>query len=385
MANMPPVVSQPVPDMYYRANGYFVRQIPPSTFSDPDSSLTYSATLEGGAPLPDWLSFNPATLTFEGTPPRAHIGMPSFSLQVTASDGEFVASDIFAVSDDGLWLVVLSLGPENNTFDWGDGGFIVLGGGGDDTLIGGRGNDDVFGGEGNDIINGGAGHNILGGDDGNDFITGIGNLSEGYGGTGDDQLFFVGNQNQLYGGDGNDWLGVCGNNNALVGSAGDDWIGATGSSNTLNGQDGDDALFAYGAGNYLYGSTGNDWIGVSGDNNFLNGAQGNDYIAATGNCNTLDGGAGNDQLVAGAHAGDRFVFHPGYGIDSITGFAPHGGGGDAGGTDVIDLNGFGLNFTTLQPFLSNVGGNAVITINAATVLTIIGVTSAQLQASDFLF
>jgi hypothetical protein len=44
-----------------------------------------------------------------------------------------------------------------------------------------------------------------------------------------------------------------------------------------------------------------------------------------------------------------------------------------------------LNFSSLQPFLSTVGGNAVITINAATVLTIVGVTSAQLQASDFVF
>jgi hypothetical protein len=57
----------------------------------------------------------------------------------------------------------------------------------------------------------------------------------------------------------------------------------------------------------------------------------------------------------------------------------------AGGADVIDLNGFGLNFSNLQLFLSTVSGNAVITINAATVLTVVGVTSAQLQATDFLF
>jgi hypothetical protein len=68
-------------------------------------------------------------------------------------------------------------------------------------------------------------------------------------------------------------------------------------------------------------------------------------------------------------------------VDTITGFARHG----AGGTDVVDLNGFGLSFATLAPFLSTVSGNAVITVNAATVLTINGVTSAQLQASDFVF
>ena len=53
---------------------------------------------------------------------------------------------------------------------------------------------------------------------------------------------------------------------------------------------------------------------------------------------------------------------------------------------MIDLNGFGLNFTTLlQPYLSNSGGNCVITLDAATILTINGVTSRQLQQNDFIF
>ena len=132
----------------------------------------------------------------------------------------------------------------------------------------------------------------------------------------------------------------------------------------------------------LYGQIGNDYLGVSGNNNVLDGAQGDDFVAASGNGNTLDGGANNDQLVAGgAHTGDRFVFHPGYGMDSVTGFSRH----SAGGTDVIDVNGFGLNFTTLQPFMADVGGNCVITLDAATVLTVIGVTKAQFLATDFIF
>ena len=126
---------------------------------------------------------------------------------------------------------------------------------------------------------------------------------------------------------------------------------------------------------------GADWLGVSGGFNVLQGQQGDDYIAATGSFNTLDGGAGNDTLLAGAHIRDRFVFHDGYGIDNIVNFARHG----AGGIDVIDLNGFGLNFSSLQSYLSDVGGNATITINAATILTIEGVTKAQLLDSDFLF
>jgi Ca2+-binding RTX toxin-like protein len=129
------------------------------------------------------------------------------------------------------------------------------------------------------------------------------------------------------------------------------------------------------------GEAGNDFVGCSGNNIQLFGGADDDFVGATGNTNELDGGAGNDALVAGTHNGDTFVFHAGYGLDSITGFARHGGGG----TDVIDLNGFGLNFTTLQPFLSDSGGNCVLTINAATILTINSVTKAQLLASDFVF
>ncbi len=42
--------------------------IPKDAFIDPDpgDNLTYSATLENGQPLPSWLTFNPATLTFNG-------------------------------------------------------------------------------------------------------------------------------------------------------------------------------------------------------------------------------------------------------------------------------------------------------------------------------
>jgi Ca2+-binding RTX toxin-like protein len=152
-------------------------------------------------------------------------------------------------------------------------------------------------------------------------------------------------------------------------------------SNTIVGGDGSDTLQGNGSGNFLFGQMGNDWVAVSGNNNSLDGAQGDDYLAATGNGKVLDGGTGTDQLVAGTHAGVRFVFHAGYGIDTITGFSRHGDGS----TDVIDLNGFGLNFTSLQSYPPTSGGNAVTTINAATVLTIFGVTSAQLQANDFIF
>ena len=347
-------------------------------------------------------------------------GGPFASFAALAASGAMVQSGANVVitlnAADQITLRNVQLG----TLDAGD--FLFT-----NQVVSGTSNADALSGQGSDTIRGFGG---------NDLITGTGNLTVASGDEGGDQLYFQGDQNQLSGGEGNDWLGVNGNNNALMGGAGDEsWIGASGNGNTLAGGDGGDALFANGTGNYLHGETGNDWLGVSGsqnrlyggagsewmgasgngnllfggeggdtlfsvganvlygetgddwigcsgNGNVLNGAQGNDYLAASGNNNTLDGGAGNDVLVAGgAHGGDRFVFHVGYGMDTVVNFSRHG----AGGSDVVDLNGFGLNFSSLQGYMADVGGNCVITLDAATILTIDGISKGHLQANDFLF
>jgi Ca2+-binding RTX toxin-like protein len=292
----------------------------------------------------------------------------------------------------GNATAAIKLGNGNDTYN-GAGGIVngkVFGEGGDDTLIGGAGvdvfdgganNDTLSGGGGADVLEGGSGANTMSGGDGNDNLTATGNLNVANGDNGQDSLFFVGDSNQLFGGNDNDFVGANNNANALFGGGGDDFIGATGSGNTLLGGDGNDTVQANGASSMALGEAGNDFVGCSGNSTQLFGGDGDDFVGATGTGNKLDGGTGNDALVAGAHSGDTFVFHAGYGLDSITGFARHGGGG----TDVIDLNGFGLNFTTLQPFMADASGNCVITINAATILTINGVTKAQLLASDFVF
>ncbi len=58
--------------------------IPEGTFFDDDASTTfsYSATLANGSALPSWLSFNPATRSFDGTPLEAG----SFSVSIVATD-----------------------------------------------------------------------------------------------------------------------------------------------------------------------------------------------------------------------------------------------------------------------------------------------------------
>jgi len=58
--------------------------IPNSTFIDDDgnNTLTFSAKLSNGKPFPSWLSFNPETKTFSGTPDTTGI----FTIKVIATD-----------------------------------------------------------------------------------------------------------------------------------------------------------------------------------------------------------------------------------------------------------------------------------------------------------
>ena len=51
---------------------------------DPDQTITYTATLQGGGTLPGWLRFDAANRAFSGTPARADVG--SVSIAVTATD-----------------------------------------------------------------------------------------------------------------------------------------------------------------------------------------------------------------------------------------------------------------------------------------------------------
>ncbi|WP_090122732.1 putative Ig domain-containing protein [Kosakonia arachidis] len=85
-SNLPPVVATPVTDQVVAQGGSFNFTVPTGTFTDPDVGeiLTLSATLADGSALPSWLSFNPATRTFSGTPANGDVG--NLSVRVTATD-----------------------------------------------------------------------------------------------------------------------------------------------------------------------------------------------------------------------------------------------------------------------------------------------------------
>jgi hypothetical protein len=71
--------------------------LPAGSFTDVDNAtLTLSASLADGTPLPTWLAFNAATRAFTGTPPLNFNGF--IDVKVTASDGSLTASDEFRLT-----------------------------------------------------------------------------------------------------------------------------------------------------------------------------------------------------------------------------------------------------------------------------------------------
>ena len=97
--NEAPTVAVPLADQQATEDVPFSLIVPVSTFADVDAgdTLTYSATLASGATLPTWLSFNPVTRTFNGTPLNSDVG--TLTLAVKATDlGGLSATDTIALA-----------------------------------------------------------------------------------------------------------------------------------------------------------------------------------------------------------------------------------------------------------------------------------------------
>ncbi len=112
----------------------------------------------------------------------------------------------------------------------------------------------------------------------------------------------------------------------------------------------------------------------------VNGTAGNDTLVGGNLKDIIDGGAGNDTLTGGA-GNDTFVFHAGFGKDTITDFTT-----GAGSVDVIqiDTNVF-ADFAAVMNVASQVGADTVITADASNVITLKNVTLSSLHQDDFSF
>ena len=92
--NSAPTVATAILDQTATTGAPFSFAFPDTTFTDADSdTLTYAATLADDTDLPSWLSFDPATHTFSGTP----TAVETVSVKVTASDASDSVSDTFDI------------------------------------------------------------------------------------------------------------------------------------------------------------------------------------------------------------------------------------------------------------------------------------------------
>ena len=99
LVDNPPAVQNALADQFADEDQLFSFQVPEDAFADVDTgdSLSYTATLGNGNPLPGWLSFDAATRTFNGTPLNENVG--TISVKVTATDSSSAsANDIFDIS-----------------------------------------------------------------------------------------------------------------------------------------------------------------------------------------------------------------------------------------------------------------------------------------------
>ncbi len=92
-----PVIAIPLTDRSIPAGAALKFTITANTFTDVDGdTLSFTAALSNGSVLPGWLTFNPTSRTFSGTPSFDDVG--TLSVRITANDGSLSASDIFSLS-----------------------------------------------------------------------------------------------------------------------------------------------------------------------------------------------------------------------------------------------------------------------------------------------
>jgi Ca2+-binding RTX toxin-like protein len=368
-SNEAPLVAIPLIDQSVTRGDYFSYTVSEASFVEPNAwdALTFEASSDNGTPWPDWLFFDPLTLTFYGTAAaNCHL-----SVRLTGTDtcGQSV-SDAFelVVSVENLNLIGTS-GVDTMTGGAGDDSLSGLGGNdnlygmaGDDTLDGGVGNDKMYGGAGSDLyIVNAAGDSVLEYADegwhdkvqssvawtlganvenlllaGTSAINGTGNVLDNEivgngavntltGNGGNDFLYSMGGNDKLYGNAGNDYLDGGAGNDTLSGGADDDYyvVDASGdkvSESANAGWDAVESTVAWTLGSNIEGLILGGTASLNGTGNSLdNELVGNDAantLTGNGGNDLLFGNGGNDSLLG--NAGDD-TLDGGFGNDTLTG------------------------------------------------------------------
>jgi glucose/arabinose dehydrogenase len=94
----PPTVTQPLVDQTATQDSLFIYTFDMNTFAphQEGAALIYAANLLNDTPLPEWISFDPATRTFSGIPNINHLGF--VDIKVTATEDSISVHDVFRLT-----------------------------------------------------------------------------------------------------------------------------------------------------------------------------------------------------------------------------------------------------------------------------------------------
>ena len=300
-------------------------------------------TVSGGVLQIGALDVNPGNsggpLWVMSTTGPAVVGVVSTGVWAGAVGGTYYSTLLSWISDNNRLI-----GTDPSPIASG-GGALVYGSAGNDRLLANSGGGNVNAAAGDDFVDGGGGNDTLLGDEGNDSVRGLDGNDLVSGGDGNDTVNGNVGADTIYGGMGLDFLMGGTDNDVIYGDDGDDVH--------LNGNIGADTV---------YGGLGNDLVF---------GGQNDDQLYGDGGNDTLSGDLGNDTLTSGGGA-DLFVFSATSGNDRITDFS------------FINGDRIQLPRGTVATVSSNASGAAVLSWGGDNSVTLVGVTSTQVNLSTWI-
>ncbi len=212
--------------------------------------------------------------------------------------------------------------------------------------------------------------------DASDYIFATGQNTRIIGRGGEDTLRGREGDDHLNGGTQSDVLIGAFGNDSIYGSKGNETIFGGGGNDTLEGDDAQDSLVGNVGIDELLGGWGNDTLKGSGGDDRLYGGWGNDLLYGGAGHDTLQGGSGEDTMHGGRGA-DFFEFTSLdlYEVNVVSDFEDD--------IDIIMLADLSITFEDLT-FTSS-GGSTIIRYDTFFEVELVGVDSAGLDQSDFLF
>ncbi|MGM4963072.1 calcium-binding protein [Tardiphaga sp. 1201_B9_N1_1] len=348
--NDAPVVRHPLAGIAVDPLQYFTFAVPAETFSDDRGGVSLTARMEDGSALPAWMTFDPLTRTFSGTPDQFSVGenegIHIYRIALAATD-----------SDGAITTTILNIairGPNPGT--------LVLGTEGIDSLRGTAGPDTIVGLGGDDVLQGREGVDtyVLDRGFGRDTISATYTNQSGIQVTSADDIIRFGEgiapsdiSVQLvysfpeFGGSGIYYysrdqtiiesysksdllLTVAGSNDSVLlqyQQLNNPSQNAGHTISEVRFADGTVWSAAYLTGLFTSGGNGADLLVGDGSGNVLSGGSGNDRLLGLDGDDTLIGGTGDDDLY-GWEGNDTYVFNLGDGRDRIIDSSdPFGGNG----------------------------------------------------------